>query len=289
MPLHLLYGLCLDSERELPGAPLAPTGRPVDGTLRFHRHLPREVPEAPGFRRGRLPDGRVILAWADHLAFLVGAGGIETFCPDPARDRYALDVLTGLALAWFLRLRGVLVLHGSAVGLEGGAVGFVGPAGAGKSTSASALVGAGAELLADDLLVLAAEGEGFSVLPGAGHGRLRPDAADRHAEATEPHAWPRKRYWRPDPPDPAPRPLRRLYLLEVGERAGPVLLRPQEALPLLVAGLKPQELPVDRALFRQLGRLVSAVPAYRMVRGSRWEEADARRLEGLMDRGGLEG
>ncbi len=72
---------------------------------------------------------------------------------------------SGLALAG--ALRGRVVLHASAVATEGGAVAFVGNSGAGKSTVAGWLASRGAELAAEDLLVLEPAEGGFAVLPGS--------------------------------------------------------------------------------------------------------------------------
>ncbi|MDA1081237.1 MAG: hypothetical protein O2973_06105 [Gemmatimonadetes bacterium] len=61
-------------------------------------------------------------------------------------------------LAFLLRCRRTLVLHASAVEMDGRAVAFVGPVGAGKSTIAAACVAAGAALLSDDVLAIRLEG-----------------------------------------------------------------------------------------------------------------------------------
>jgi hypothetical protein len=68
----------------------------------------------------------------------------------------------GEARAWVrsvvprvLALRGIHLLHASAVELDGALTVFTGPSGAGKTTTARAFVRSGARLISEDLLVLA--------------------------------------------------------------------------------------------------------------------------------------
>ena len=53
-----------------------------------------------------------------------------------------------------LALRGIRVLHASAVEIDGSLLVFSGQSGAGKTTSAKAFAQAGARLVSEDLLVL---------------------------------------------------------------------------------------------------------------------------------------
>lgn len=58
-------------------------------------------------------------------------------------------------LHWWLRARGLTLIHAGAVGTEAGAVLFVGKTGAGKSTTTLACLNAGLRYLADDRCLLA--------------------------------------------------------------------------------------------------------------------------------------
>jgi hypothetical protein len=80
----------------------------------------------------------------------------------------------GPVMARLLRRRGVLCLHAAVVGLDGGAVGFLGAAGAGKSTLAAAFRRAGYMVLSDDVMALDQVAGRFTVRPGPGHIRLWP-------------------------------------------------------------------------------------------------------------------
>jgi hypothetical protein len=67
--------------------------------------------------------------------------------------------LLGNILGTLLHQRGLLVLHGSAIAINGGAVAFLGPSGSGKSTAAASLCSEGYSILADDVLAIDARGD----------------------------------------------------------------------------------------------------------------------------------
>jgi hypothetical protein len=77
-------------------------------------------------------------------------------------------------------LNGRIVLHGSAVVIDGTAVATIGPSGAGKSTTAAALVDRGAALLADDVVAIEDTDGRLTVLATEAHVRLK----DQGASAT---------------------------------------------------------------------------------------------------------
>jgi hypothetical protein len=105
------------------------------------------------------------------------SGGIRWYpgehdCLDCARQS-----VLGRVLAASMYLQGTHCLHGSAVGIGGEAVAFLAPKGAGKSTLAAALVGAGARLATDDMLPVLWDGDRAMIPPGVQRLRLRHDAA----------------------------------------------------------------------------------------------------------------
>ncbi len=72
---------------------------------------------------------------------------------DPAGRHELLPILmAGTVSAFLLALRGHLVLHASAVVVDGAALAFVGQSGRGKSTVAALMCVDGAELVTDDVL-----------------------------------------------------------------------------------------------------------------------------------------
>ena len=81
----------------------------------------------------------------------------------------ATSYLLGPVLGILLRYRSVVCLHASSVAVDGQAVAFVGPPGAGKSTTATALARRGYKVLADDITAIAEiDGvfRGFPAHPG---------------------------------------------------------------------------------------------------------------------------
>ena len=86
-------------------------------------------------------------------------------------------MLVAQALPFAAVLRGLEVLHASAVEVDGGAVAFVGRSGAGKTSLALALCRRGAAFLSDDVLALERVGEELVGHPGT------PVAGIDHAEA----------------------------------------------------------------------------------------------------------
>jgi hypothetical protein len=85
-------------------------------------------------------------------------------------------MLKGTVLSFALSLRGELLLHSSAVTIDGEAVAFAGLSGMGKSTAAALLCAGGAPLLADDALRVDL-GSPIVCFRGASSLRLRESAA----------------------------------------------------------------------------------------------------------------
>lgn len=192
MPDYSVFGGVLRSEIPFPQLP-ATAGAP---TWRLSRAS--SPPAAPGELLGedrvdgalrvrlfRRPAG-FRLEYDDTGAFDVDATGGEIRYyegPAPVPEAVQLDVL-GRVLPAAMHAAGVLSLHGSAVELAEGAVAFLAPKGAGKSTLAQALVRAGARLITDDVVPLEFAVGGVRMRPGLPEVRLRRDSA-RHLEADE--------------------------------------------------------------------------------------------------------
>ena len=97
-----------------------------------------------------------------------------TWHPFPGSETDRLPILTaGTVLAAICQLNGQLVLHASAVAVEGSAVAFVGDSGAGKSTLAAMACLGGADLVTDDVLRVEPHHGGFQCYRGARALRLR--------------------------------------------------------------------------------------------------------------------
>ncbi len=119
------------------------------------------------------------LRYAEGATFWISASldTIWTAYDPPLTATDAAYFLLEPVLAFVLRRRGAMALHASAVAFGGWAVVFCGPAGSGKSTAAAACVVAGAELLADDLVVLSESGSDWLANPGVRAIRLWDEGA----------------------------------------------------------------------------------------------------------------
>jgi hypothetical protein len=117
--------------------------------------------------------------------------GLVDFAIDPATRTVRMVAATELAdstrrhllidqlVPQLATLDGGLVLHASAVAQRGRAVAFVGSTGAGKSSLAAAHVERGAQLLADDYLLLQDQGDHHLATPAYPGLRLWGDSAER--------------------------------------------------------------------------------------------------------------
>jgi hypothetical protein len=85
--------------------------------------------------------------------------------------------LVNTVMAFVLRLRGHEVLHASCANIDGVAVAFAGPGGAGKSTLAAVLAKRGFPIVSEDVTALIDRGDRFDVLPSHRRIRLWSDAA----------------------------------------------------------------------------------------------------------------
>jgi len=187
------HGLIISSTLELP----LPAGAPGCADLVLRRGDVRPMAEASGevLAELRNADGKVFYRLTrDESGTLLRYPGICDFAGNhdmsevmayPVSDPELVPVLAaGALLAVHLMLRDCLVLHASAVRVDGWAVAFVGASGMGKSTLAAAMCGVGCDLVADDVLRV---DEDLLVYPGSTETRLRM-AARELADAAPPDA-----------------------------------------------------------------------------------------------------
>jgi hypothetical protein len=191
----------------------------------------------------------------------------------PART--VRHLLLDLLLPAVMASRGHLVLHASAVAVDGRALGFMGIAGAGKSTVAGALTRHGASTLTDDALVLDVHGPRAMAIPTYPGLRLWPESralfktwtAIRRTRVNHNN---RKERWSGAnvPFARGPAALDALYLLARGRRVDVRPVPPVEAMMALVRFSMMLD-PTDRVAvgrgFELAARLVEHVPIRRLV------------------------
>ena len=311
-----VHGLRLQADHPLPGVVGAPAAPGVDVRVwcgsrpSWVRRIPegdrrlwyaspsRDARGRPALTIWELGRGACLrLRYLDGADFFVDRNGSRVWVKWSERvPRHDMvSYLLGPVLSLVLRLRGTTCLRASAIAVRNEAIAFVGPVGAGKSTTAAALGGRGYPVLSDDLVALGDRGETFVVHPGSPWLRLRPTAVDALARAA---GMPPRLTPTPDGQyldldltrsgyrfQPGPLPLGAIYLLdERGAHPGAPCVDPvrsADALISLVANTWTTRV-LDsgmRALeFELLGRVATAVPV-RRVR----PHADPARLSRLCD------
>jgi hypothetical protein len=171
----------------------------------------------------RLSAGEVAVTSVQLGTFSVRGGHEILLDPAPGLDLDGFHVAVVTApLAALLVQRGFLLLHGSAVVIDGEAVCFVGNSGVGKSTMAAAFHARGHDLVVDDVIAIRFNAGVPVVQPGFPQFKLWPDSLV--ALGTDPSQLPHldpeveKRAHRITTGfcSPEPLPLRRIYFLGWG-------------------------------------------------------------------------
>jgi hypothetical protein len=282
-PLHL--------DSLVPGATAGEPGTRVEGTprgaldARWRAARPRPLLER------RVAGGGVGLTvhhdagagyrvWAPrHGVWLVTPDGRTVTGAPPSGPRWRWERLVlAQALPLAAVLQGMEVLHASAVCVDGRALAFLGPSGAGKTTLATRLVARGARLVTDDVLAVSTEGATVWGHRGGAVARIDADTlrgmtpAERAALG---RVEARGAKWHVRPPTgPARVPLGALYVLAGGARDARVTVRPLDPVDpgvLLGSAFLPYLDAGDR-LRRQLdvvAAIAAGVPAYAVDGGRR--------------------
>jgi hypothetical protein len=163
---------------------------------------------------------------SDGRAIMVDADSVD--------DRTAALFVLGPAMGVLLHQRGVLVLHASAVTVNGGVVAFLGHSGWGKSTMAAAMVKLGASAFSDDLVAVPMKGCVPMALPGYPFLKLGLDSGEilgykiRDISPVLP-ADDRRQIAVPGADPAASVPLARIYILAEGDQPEVEPLKPQDA------------------------------------------------------------
>ena len=124
--------------------------------------------------------GDIRWTWADGIIFWIATSGrtVSVYWPPGETSQSAAYYFTGPVLAFLLRRSGKTLLHGSAVASAQGAIAFLGQSGAGKSTTAAAMLQQGVATVTDDVITLEPAAGGWSVQPGYAGMRLWQDSVE---------------------------------------------------------------------------------------------------------------
>lgn len=128
--------------------------------------------------------------WKGIGTALIENGKTVTIDTEPDFDVNEMaPFITGAILGNVLSQRGMMVLHGSAIAIDGKAHAFLGEKGAGKSTIALHMELRGYPLLTDDLLPVELTGSHFQTIAGFPRIKVRPDSVasvNKNASALPP-------------------------------------------------------------------------------------------------------
>jgi hypothetical protein len=278
--LYVAYGLTIRSDIPLPELPLAGGAQGASDVVVRRGDLPPPPAFPDGATRYRYVEPRTAeayFAWQELGAFRV-RGGCEILIDARAGipDEQVRLPLLGILLGTLLHQRGLFTLHASAVAIGSGAVAFIGPKGAGKSTTAAALLRRGHGLVTDDVLALDVGPEkGVLAYPAFPQVKLWPASADELGY--DAHSLPRlssevdKRFLRSVKfVRQATVPLTHIFLLHDGSNLVAERIRGNSAFATLMAeSYAPRFLgstASTSALFETCRRVANRVPIYRLQR-----------------------
>lgn len=163
---------------------------------------------------------------SDGSAIVVDADNVD--------DRTAAFLVLGPAMGVLLHQRGVLVLHASAVTVNGEVLAFLGHSGWGKSTMAAAMVKLGASAFCDDLVAVPMNQPKPMALPGYPFLKLGVDSGEslgyevREISPVLPGD-DRRQISVPGADPAASLSLIRIYILAEGNQPEVEILKPQDA------------------------------------------------------------
>jgi len=276
---YQVHGLVLHSQLELPE--LACRGV-ADGLAADILVLEGAIPGAETVATAvpylQLSEDAAIFSFGGAGRILVRGGRDVVVEASPEADMALLRLyLFGSVMGMICHQRGLIGLHASAVAINGRAVAFTGEPGGGKSTLAAHCLAAGAQLVADDLLVLSFD-ERLGVLAHAGmpNVKLWRDALGvlgRAPDGLRPDWWRADKFHVPADDVKSPVPLQRLYVLAADPDAGDgerERLKGRSAAGALIANTFRVEY-LDAAgrrdsHFRECIRLASAIEVVRLRR-----------------------
>jgi hypothetical protein len=235
---YTAYGLGIHSFLPLPEL-VAEEGK-ADVVFRLGKVNGSNLPTIDEARRFKATSEEAYYFFDGAGRFLVRAGQEVMVDPSPDADERVVRLcLLGPIVALILHQQGRLILHASAVAVDGKGVAFLGGQGWGKSTMAAALHVHGHDMLADDVTALQMDSTYPMVLPAFPQFKLWPDSitALGNAPETLPVLHPdlsKRAFHVTSGFVHAPLPLRHIYVLARGENLEIESLGPREALVELI-------------------------------------------------------
>lgn len=203
-------------------------------------------------------------------------------------ESFLRSLILGPALGIILHLQGRMVIHANAVNINGKAVAIMGHNGMGKSTTTMALVGRGYTLLADDILSIEFDHQGYPVVhPSRARIKLWPEVYPKYTEYIQKidiiHPESPKRSCQLKRQSQSIIPLKHIYILEESDKLGLSRVNHSEALIELIrnsycANIFQAQDEIDH--FRDYGKIVQRVHIKYLYRYNSLDELE--KLAGLI-------
>ncbi|MEO0537619.1 MAG: serine kinase [Cyanobacteria bacterium P01_A01_bin.123] len=275
---YFAYGLGIQSEIAIPEFIDAGSRCDADITLRFNtsqplaKYLPAQVTEEFGYLK--LTREHAIFYIKDAGVFLIEGGRSIVIIPAPEVSESLLRFyLVGTVMGILLYQRGLLVLHASAVNINGKAVAFLGVSGEGKSSTAAAFHASGYHTLTDDVAPVILSQSPPVIVPGFPQIKLSREittALGYDFELLSPlYPSAKKRGYRLDQGfAKTPLPIGHIYVLTSSPDFGIEPLKPQDAVVELSRHSRPSTLfhKPDAKHFFQCANLAKECALYRLNR-----------------------
>jgi hypothetical protein len=266
------YGLSIRSHFQLSELPTTGTSA-EDVSIKVGHFY-----SAPSNGRGRIGRDQTFWCYVPGAGkFLVPSEREIVVCPIPeVEERLLAHCILGFGVPMLLHERNHLILHASAVEINGKVIAFLGGCGGGKSTMAAALHALGYNIVADDVLCVDFKGEtNLSILPGFPFLKLHHQSAtilaDRVESLPRVHSMdPRFIYRQSEGFSLEPIPLGCIYLLARGKKIRVEPMTPREGFQTLISHSQASGLVKDtvkEALhFQQCAEVAAAVPLRQLKR-----------------------
>lgn len=277
MYCYRAYGLNLASNLELPD--LLPTEAIPDVTIRL---IDETVSGIPDTYQGDVhldpQEATFFNPRVGRFTFHQGKEVIVQPTPQRNLELIRLHLVNGM-MHIVLFQRGTLVLHGSAIAIQGQAVGFIGASGRGKSSIAAALYQRGHRLFSDDVIPIHVGTTEIEVFPGYPQVKVSEEVAEclgydasiriaTYPEEGEASFQAQRSFLT------SPLPLKQIYILEPSDTIAVSPLSAREAMIVMMQNALPTmcNLPQTAEQFLQVTKLANSVPFYRLQRSQNLTE-----------------
>lgn len=222
----------------------------------------------------QLTRSKAIVYVRGTAAYVIEHGTKVTIIPDGQPSELLIRFyLIGTIMGIVLYQRHCLVLHASAVNINGGAVVFLGVSGEGKSSIAATFVTYGHRLITDDVAPIDLTKEATTICPGFPQVKVGVEIAEalgyEYDRLHAVHTFKNKRALQPRQDFTLePVPIKRIYVLTTSDKFEISPIRASEAVTELARHSRPTTLyhSGDAAHFFQCANLVKQQPVYRLHR-----------------------